>query len=181
MTKQEFSVFAAAIRTFYPKEQILPNNQAMELWFRELQDIQYNVAEAALRKWVQTNKWSPSIAEIREMCASVARPEIPDWGEAWENTIKAIRKYGSYRKNEALESLDPLTRKCVERLGFRDLCMSENTMADRANFRMIYENLAKREQTKQQIALPLQEAISKMQLEQNDGMLMIGGNEQCKN
>ena len=175
MTGKEFATWAMALKTYFPRENLLPNEAAMELWFQELQDLPYKVAETALRKWVQTNKWSPSIAEIRELAASCVRPEIPDWGEAWEQTLKAIRKFGSYRQKEALDSLDPLARKTVERLGFRDLCMSTNTMQDRANFRMIYENLSQREQTKQQIALPLQEAIGRLQLEQKNGMLMIGG------
>lgn len=174
MDKKEFSTWAMALRTFYPRENLLPNNQAMELWFRELQDISPQVAEAALRKWVQTNKWPPSIADIREMATTVSMPEIPDWGEAWESACKAIRRFGFYRQKEALDSLDPLTRKAVERLGFRDLCVSENHMTDRANFRMIYENLAKREQTKQQVALPLQETIGLLRLEQKDGFLKIG-------
>lgn len=175
MTGKEFATWAMALKTYFPRENLLPNEAAMELWFQELQDLPYKVAETALRTWVQTNKWSPSISEIRELAASCVRPELPDWGEAWEQTLKAIRKFGSYRQKEALDSLDPLARKTVERLGFRDLCMSTNTMQDRANFRMIYENLSQREQTKQQIALPLQEAIGRLQLEQKNGMLMIGG------
>lgn len=174
MDKKEFGVFALALRTYYPKEALLPNSQAMELWFRELQDIPFPIAEAALRKWVQTNKWSPSVAEIRGMSASVYLPEIPEWGEAWESVCKAIRRFGFYRQGEALNSLEPLARKAVERLGFRELCLSENVMADRANFRMIYESLAKRERTKQQLALPLQEMISLLQMEQKEGFLRIG-------
>ena len=76
MDKQEFATLAMAIRTYYPKENILPNKEAMQLWFRELHDIPYNVAEAALRKWVSTNKWSPSIAEIREMAANIQNGDI---------------------------------------------------------------------------------------------------------
>lgn len=177
MNKEEFSKWAMALKTYYPRENLLPNSQAIALWFQELQDIPFQVAEAALRKWVQTNKWSPSIAEIREQAASVALPEIPDWGEAWEQTIRAIRKYGHYRQQEALESLDPLTRKTVERLGFRNLCASENPTADRANFRTIYEMLAKREQTSQVVALPLQEVIGKLRIEGRTGFLQIGGGE----
>ena len=90
-------MFAMALRTYYPKEQLLPNQQAMELWYRELCDIPYNVAEAALRKWVATNKWSPTIADLREMAATVTEGEMPDWGEGWEQVLKAIKKYGSYR------------------------------------------------------------------------------------
>ena len=177
MTKQEFATLAMAIRTYYPKEQILPNQQAMELWYRELQDIPADVAEAALRKWVATNKWSPSIAELRETAAEVRNGEIPDWGEGWEQVLTAIRRFGSYREREALDSLDPMTRTCVQRLGFRNICMSENIATDRANFRMMYESLAEREQTRQQMALPLQEVISRLRLEEaeENGFLKIGG------
>ena len=34
MTKKEFAIFAAALKTYYPREQLLPNSEAMELWFR---------------------------------------------------------------------------------------------------------------------------------------------------
>ena len=177
MTKQEFSKFAMALKTLFPKETILPNELAMRMWYKELCDIQYEVAEIALEKWVQTNKWSPSIAEIREMAASVSSPDMPDWSEAWESVCKAIRRFGYNRQREGLESLDKLTREVVDRLGYKYLCMSENHASDRANFRMIYENLSKREQTKHQIALPLHEAIGRMQIEQKNGMLMIGEKE----
>lgn len=159
MDKKQFGTFAMALRTYFPREQILPNQQAMELWYRELQDIPYEVAEAGLRQWVSTNKWSPSIADIREMATTIQRGSIPDWGEGWEQVTKAIRQYGTYRIPEAMETFDPLTRKCVERLGFKNLCMSENVTADRANFRMVYEQLAEREKKEQQIALPLKEII----------------------
>ena len=162
MDKKEFSMFAMAIRTYYPKENILPNQQAMELWFRELQDIPYQVVEAGLRKWVSINKWSPSIAEIREMATTVKCGSIPDWGEGWESVMMAIRRYGTYREAEAMESLDDLTRQCVKRLGFRNLCLSENINQDRANFRMIYEQLAERKKVDAQIAEPLKQLISSM-------------------
>ena len=171
MDKQEFATLAMAIRTYYPKENILPNKEAMQLWFRELQDIPFPVAEAALRKWVNTNKWSPSIAEIRETAASIQNGDIPDWGEAWEQVCTAIRKYGFYEPKKALDSMDPLTRQVVKQLGFRNICVSENPMAERANFRQCYEIMAKREQTRQQVALPLQEVIGQIQAQ---GLLRLG-------
>lgn len=178
MDKREFAIFADALKTYYPRETLLPNPQAMELWYRELQDIPYAVAEAALRKWVSTQKWSPSIAEIRELTSSIQHGDLPDWGEGWHQVQNAIRRYGFYNAKAALDSLDPLTRQCVERLGFRELCMSENITADRANFRMVYETLAKREKTNQQLALPLQEAIAKIQLQGFGQPLMIGDGDE---
>lgn len=174
MDRREFANFAMALRTYYPKEQILPNDQAMELWFRELQDIPFNVAEAALRKWVSTQKWSPSIAEIREMTANVVNGDQLTWAESWRKLKMAVGKYGLARQKEAMESFDPITRKCVERFGYRDFCMSDerNEMADRAHYQRIFETVANREKVNQQMALPLQEAIA--QIQQSNGLLRIG-------
>jgi hypothetical protein len=178
MTKQEFATLAMALKTYYPREALLPNQQAMELWFRELCDIPFEVAEMALRKWVSTNKWSPSIAELREMTSGIVNGDPMSWGESWEKALDAVRKYGSYNKGAALNSLDPLTRKCVESIGYLELCMSENIMVERSHYQKIFEVYSKREQTEQRIAAPLLNAISNLQLNGMDGQrLQLGKGE----
>ena len=160
MTRQEFWQFAAAIRTYYSRENILPNEQAMELWYRQLQDIPFPVAEAILAKWVATNKWSPSIADIRDSMAEIQNGgPAPDWGEAWDQAMNAIRRFGSYDEDGALASLPPLTRETVRRLGYKSLCWSENQVADRANFRQVYEILSKRKVETDKIPLPVRETL----------------------
>lgn len=160
MTKREFGLFAAAIRTYYPRENILPNEQAHDLWFRQLQDVPYPVAEAVLAKWVATNKWSPSIADIRDGVAEIQNGgPAPDWGEAWDQAMNAIRRFGSYDEDGALASLPPLTRETVKRLGYKSLCWSENQVADRANFRQVYEILSKRKVETDKIPLPVRETL----------------------
>ena len=174
MNMKEFALLAAAIRTYYPKESILPNQQAMELWYNQLKDIPYEVAEASLNAYVSLNKWSPTIADIREMVSTVQHGNIPDWGEGWEQVLKAIRMFGMYRVEEAMNSFDTITRQCVERLGFKNICMSENINHDRANFRMIYEQLQERKKRDAQIALPLRELIQGIQ---QKGAAQIEGNK----
>lgn len=174
MEFDQFKVLVKGMKSVYTYENFLPDAEAVKTWFMLLEDIPFDVAQAAIHKYCMINKKVPTVADIREMAASVALPEIPDWGEAWEQTIRAIRKYGHYRQADAMASLDPLTRKTVERLGFRNLCASENPTADRANFRSVYEMLAKREQTNQVVALPLQEVIGKLRIEGRTGFLQIG-------
>lgn len=169
MTKKEFAIFASALRTFYPKENILPNEQALELWFNQLQDIPYQVANVVLSKWVATNKWSPSIADIREQAAGLTNGNAKDWGEAWQEVLKAINAYGSYREDEALESLDVTTRKVVKRLGFKNICLSDNIAADRANFRMIYEQEQTRQKQDAQLPPRLKALISNMPMLLEEG------------
>lgn len=64
MSKQEFAQYAMALKSFYPKEKILETSQAMELWYQQLKDMPYGLAQKRLLEWVKTNKWSPSISEI---------------------------------------------------------------------------------------------------------------------
>jgi len=173
MDKKEFALFASALKTYFPRENLLPNTQAMHLWYHELCDIDYKIAEIALRKWVATNKWSPTIADIRDAARTVAQGAVPDWGEGWQQVKMAIRKYGMYNIAEAMESLDGITKETVERIGFYELCVSENPEASRANFRMVYEELARRKANDDQIALPLREAILKIQ-SGNDNKLLEG-------
>lgn len=77
--------------------------------------------------------------------------------------MKAIGNFGSYREEEALESMSEITRKAVKKLGFRNICLSENSTADRANFRTIYEQMAENEYTAKQIPLNLSKLIESIQ------------------
>lgn len=179
MNKKEFATFVAALRTYYPRETILPNTQAAELWYMELQDLPYNVAMMALREHVHTSKWSPSISELRELVATIQNGETADWGEGWQKTMDAIRRKGMYREQEALESLDEITRATVERLGFQNLCTSENVVADRARFKDIYEQLAERKKRESRLPealrLGIRDARASKAIEQAAEQMRIEG------
>lgn len=164
MTKKEFGTFIAAMRSFYPRETILPTKQAIELWFNQLQDIPYEIACLALNQWAATNKWSPSVAEIRESAAIITQGEAKDWGSGWEQVKKAISNFGMYRVDEAVESIeDEIAKETVKRIGFLNLCTSENPTAERANFRMIYEQLTERKRKEAQLPKALKELIQGVQ------------------
>lgn len=152
MTDSEFETIALAIKAAYPNANVLPDKYAMKTWYRALADLDYQVVENAVWEHISTSVFPPSIAEIRGKCADRLIPIIDDWGEAWEEVLKAIRRFGSYREEEAMASMSKLTATAVRRLGFLNLCQSENPVADRANFRMIYEGMAKAE--KQLTQLP---------------------------
>ena len=50
----------------------------------------------------------------------------------------------SYRSDEAVESLSGPTREAVERMGFRELCLGDNPVANRAHFFKIYDAIVQR-------------------------------------
>lgn len=146
MTKAEFKIWAMALKTYFPRWELLPNAAAMDLWYWELHDLDAEVATAALRKWVNTEKFPPAVSEIRKLAKEIQGGPVPSWGDGWQEVSRAISRYGYMRETEALESMSPVTQEAVRRIGWRDLCFSENPEAIRAQFRQVYETCAKREE-----------------------------------
>lgn len=175
MTRDEFKILVKGMKAIYSQPTFIPDQDAFNMWFALIGDLPYDVCNVSIQKYMITNKFPPTVAEIREMAAEVVNGETISWGESWERALAAIRRYGYMNPGEALDSLDPLTRKCVESIGYMTLCTSENIMVERAHFQKIFDIYAKREQRKKQMPLQLQEAISMLQLKSMDEPLKIGG------
>ena len=73
-----------------------------------------------------TNKFKPTVAELRDIYTELVSPSISDWSEGWEKVSRAIGHYGMYQEQAAMESFDEVTREVVKRLGFQNICLSEN-------------------------------------------------------
>jgi hypothetical protein len=174
MTREEFKVLVKGMKAIYSQPTFIPDQDAFNMWFALLGDLPYEVCSVAAQKYMLTNKFPPTVAELRELCSGVVNGDPLTWGESWERALNAVRKYGSYNKQAALNSLDSITRKCVESIGYMELCMSENIMVERAHFQKIFEVFSKREQTEKQMPLGLQEAITKLQIKGMDGQLLLG-------
>lgn len=164
MNKQEFSLFAAALRTYFSKENLLPNEQAMNLWYRGLADIEYNTICAVLEKWVMLNKWSPSIAELREQCLAINTPDRKDWSEGWADVLKVINKYGYHRQKEAMSALDDVSAECVRRIGWENICLSDNVSVERATFRTIYGTIEARQHEDKLLSPTVKNVLSDIKL-----------------
>lgn len=176
MNRDEFKVLVKGMKAVYAQPTFIPDQDAFNMWFALMGDLPYNVCNVAIQKYMLTNKFPPTVAEIRELASTITNGDPLTWGESWEQALHAVRRYGSYNEAAALESLDYITRKCVENIGFKTLCMSENIMVERAHFQKIFDVYAKREQANKQIPLALQQAISQLQLKGMDGQpLMLEG------
>ena len=176
MTRDEFKVLVKGMKAVYAQPTFIPDQDAFQMWFALMGDLPYDVCQVAIQKYMLTNKFPPTGAEIRELAASITSGDPMTWGESWERALAAVRRFGSYGKVEAMASLDPITRKCVESIGYMELCMSENIMVERAHYQKIFEVYSKREQVDRQMPLAIKQAISQLQLKSMDEeRLMLGG------
>lgn len=153
MTTQEFAKIAMAIKSFYQDPKFLSTEYEFNLWYRQLMDIDYSVMETAVTTWAESSRYKPTIADLRKQASQITTGNIPDWGEGWEQVMKAVRRYGLYNPEAAYEMMDDVTRRACKRVGFQEICMNENITASRAAFRDIYMDEAAR-QAKQNLLSP---------------------------
>ncbi len=113
-------------------------------WIQDLADVDHAIGKAALSRLLRSSKFVPTIAEFREACVDVAGGRRKNGGEAWGEVLALIRRHGSHRwPGQDFEIADPLIAAAVRSFGWRDLCASENAVADRARFIELYDQLAK--------------------------------------
>ena len=174
MNFDEFKRLVKGMKAVYTSQSFLPDANSVKIWYELLKDMPYEIANVSIQKHMATNKFPPTVAEIRSGAAEItSKPR--DWSDGWESFRKAVGRFGYYRREEAFASMDEITRKVVKRLGWKELCMSENIMQDRANFRMVYEQ----EQNRATERAMLPEGLRKQMDMLQSGVLKAigGGNE----
>ena len=144
MTKGEFISLVAVIKNFYPRDNILPTNEALDCWYSAIGDIDYKDAKTAVMRHVQTNKFPPTVADIRQQTIKISGKDATfDWSDGWHKVKRAVSLYGMYDEHGAMKFFDENTKNAVKRMGWESICMSENEEVCRAQFRMVYEQVTR--------------------------------------
>jgi len=120
----------------------------MEVYWDALNDLPFEIAMTAARKVIATleNPFLPMPAVFRNSALEVTGKETLPWPDAYDQVLKAIRNFGVHRVEQAVASLTPINRAAMRALGgFEAFCVNEENDTNRAQFRMAYEALAKRE------------------------------------
>lgn len=143
LDKKDFIKGIEYLIAIYPEMEKQFNNQTTQrVWFELLGDIDGRTLLLAIKTYASTEKFAPKPSQIREM-ALIATKETKDWTEGWHLVIRSIGKFGYYRESEALKWIaenDKIAAEAIRRLGYKNLCLSEDQIAIRANFRQAYNN-----------------------------------------
>lgn len=160
MTAKQFEQITKGITTAFPWANLFPNADAVEIWYRKLGDIPYDVMAAVVNRWIETKTQPPTIADLRKEADIVVNGLPPTWADGWEQVQNAIGRYGYMQRDAALGSMDEVTAETVRRIGWQQICESENVDALRANFRMVYETMSRRLQEGRMISAGTQERLN---------------------
>lgn len=108
-------------------------------WASMLEDVPLLAALSALKRHAATNKWFPSVAEIRAVVAESTHGRRRSGIDAWGDVRAAVGRDG---RNRTPKFSDPLVARVVASIGWVSICDSEDEMVERAHFAKAYDALA---------------------------------------
>lgn len=162
MNKQETIGILAVINAAYPNAfKDVDTDTTVKVWHRQLSDINTGLVAAAVDALINTHKFPPAIAEIREKAYQITHPGELSADEAWGLTLEAIKKYGHYRKNDGLKSLPPNVSRIAKRMGWDSLCFAniDTIGVERGQFIKLYNAQETREKEQDMLPASLRETI----------------------
>jgi len=121
MNLSDATKLVAILKGVYLREQFTEESPQSFLWL--LGDLPLDVVLEAAKIHGMTSKWCPTAAELREVIAKKATPEIAS-GEAWETVLKQIRKHG-YDNFDQCEFGSDAILAAVKSVGWRRICWDD--------------------------------------------------------
>lgn len=114
------------------------------MYVRQLAQFEPDELQAVVDQCVSDYKFLPSIAELKEayrnMSGDLSKPTAI---EAWEEVLFHFRRTG-YTGTPQFEN--PITARVISGMGWQQLCISQDQMADRAHFIRSYNAIAERDE-----------------------------------
>lgn len=112
MEREEFKILVKGMKAVYANPTFIPDQDAFNVWYELLKDIPYKLAEIAIQKHMLTEKFPPTIADIRTKATEIVDVEEISELAAWSMVYKAICNSG-YNSVEEYEKLPPIVQKAV--------------------------------------------------------------------
>lgn len=133
MTKKELAQVLAVLSAAYPRWEI--TEELPVVYYDLLGDLDISVLRQAAKEWAMTEKWPPTIADLRHKAAQICGYLAPSGGQAWSEIISSINSgvYDSWSH--------PAIAKAVRTFGLSEIRFSDNLSVTRAQFLKMYADV----------------------------------------
>lgn len=156
MTKADAARLVAIVVTAYPNYDKFRDAEAVKatvsLWAMMFANDDGGLVGLAVQKHIATNKWPPSVAEIRELMLELKAPDLIPPDKAWLAVSDLLYSQGQYNHGDLHQQLPPLVARAVESIGWgnlwemhRSYCVGGKPGMDRVAFMQQYEPMYQRE------------------------------------
>lgn len=111
LSRDDFKVIVASLKSAFPSWKM--DELTFNLWYTTLQDIPYPTLNKAAMNYIMTNKYNPTIADLRELSYRLSTDAPMLAPAAWNQLIRALRQAYSPDSEMYWDQLPDLTKKIV--------------------------------------------------------------------
>lgn len=114
MERKEFKTLVKGMKAVYAQPTFIPDQDAFNVWYELLRDLSYEQVNIAIQKYMLTEKFPPTIADIRTKANDIVAKieESMSELEAWSLVSKAISNSG-YHAEEEFDKLPEVCQRAV--------------------------------------------------------------------
>ena len=166
--REQFKILVKAMKAVYTKPEFIPDQDAFNVWYMMLRDLNYEVLTNAVQKHMMTSPYPPTIADLRaaatQFTPGEAGTQLTEL-EAWELVRRAISNSG-YHSPEEFERLPRLVQKAVGNpANLREwAAMDIDTVnsVEQSHFIRSYRTVVSREKDMQKLSPVMRQLIDKV-------------------
>lgn len=81
------------MRSCYQSQNFLSDEGAVKVWYTMIRDIPYNALADAVGKWVNENKFPPTVAELRQLAKSAEPEKTPKISKEMQEYFDRIHRW----------------------------------------------------------------------------------------
>lgn len=150
MTREQFKVLVKAMKAVYTNPGFIPDQDAFDVWYSMLKDLDYAIASRAVQMHLQMEESPPTVAGIRKQSVKLKADEADDLNEtaAWSLVLKAIRRSTYYSEEEFAKLPATVQRSVASPKQLREWAMLEDV--DGKTLTVIQSNFQRTFRTEQQ-------------------------------
>lgn len=102
MERDEFKILVKSMKAVYAQATFLPDQDAFNVWYALLKDLPYELASMAVQKHMLTEKFPPTIADLRSKASEMVERPAEEMSEleAWALVRSAIGNSGYHAEEE---------------------------------------------------------------------------------
>lgn len=167
MDREEFKKIVKGLKSIFSDPKFIADQDAFDMWYALLKDLDYEVASMATQAYMQTEKFSPTPADIRKYASQITSPLTNDMSEveAWGMVSKAVCN-SLYHSEEEFAKLPKLIQQTLgNHIRLRELAELEPSQlqtVEASNFMRSYKAKLESHKREMQLNDSLRLSISQM-------------------
>lgn len=110
---EDFRQIMHVLTAAYPNSKLIPDEFTFNLWYTRLQDIPYLTLKRAADNYIMTNRYAPTIADMRTYAQDMDVAFDMLAAQAWDQLLRALRMSYAPESEQVWNDLPEITKQCV--------------------------------------------------------------------